>query len=113
EMTVIKSQPGSTGSMQLNDFTGVAPNANCPFPPPTEAMKGLSNTELKERAIKLSKELESFAISFENQESPMMNEKQRAALDQRETEEFKSVYLVRAMELNNAIAARSGPIEIP
>jgi hypothetical protein len=114
EMTVIKTEPGSTGSMQLDGFTGIAPNTKCSFPPPTDAMKILSNKDLKARAATLCTELITLDATIDDQISPTLNDKQRRALDQRRTEDFKSLYLERAMELNNAIIARlGGPVDIP
>jgi len=113
EMTIVKSQPGSGGSLQLHGFTGIAPNTKCSFPPPTEAMKGLSNKELRQRVAALCEALNAFQKSSDNQETFRLNDQQRRALDQSRKDEFKSRYLEQAMLLNNAIAARIGWAEIP
>jgi hypothetical protein len=113
EMTVVRSQPGSTGSLDLKGFTGIAPNTKCSFPPPTEATKGLSNKELKQRVAALCEALDGLQKSIEDQRSIRLNDQQRRALDQQKQEEFKSRYLEQAMELNNAVAARIGWVDIP
>jgi len=113
EMTVVKTQPGSSGSMQLNDFTGIASNTKCSFPPPTEATKGLSNRELKQRIATLCEALDALQKGVDDQISPRLNFEQRRALDRHREDVFKSHYLEQAMELNNALAARVGWIDIP
>jgi hypothetical protein len=51
--------------------------------------------------------------SIDDQASARMNDQQRRALDQRRIEEFKARYMEKAMQLNNAIAARVGWVDIP
>lgn len=113
EMTIIKTQPGSGGSFSLGDFTGIAPGAKCTFPPPTEAMKSLSNKDLKQQIATLCAVLDEFQQKIDNQLDFRLNSQQRRELSQKATDEFKSSYLVQAMALNNAVAARVGWIDIP
>ncbi len=111
EITVVKGRGSSKLDLQNGSF--VAPNTVCQFPPPTEEMKRLSNKELKERAAKLSRELQAFKTKLENQIDYRMKDNDRRALEDRFREEFKSLYLERGAALASAILARiDGPVEI-
>lgn len=113
EMTVVRSQPGSSGSFKLEDFTGIAPDTKCSFPPPTEVMKGFSNNELKQRVAAICEALDTFQKNIDDQTTIGLNDGRRRELDKKATEDFKSHFLEQAMQLNNAIAARVGWVEIP
>jgi len=111
DLTIVKARGDS--KLELENGSFVAPNSHCPFPPPTDEMKRLSNKEIRDRVAKLSGELQAFQVKIDGERTTALSDNQRREVARRAEEEFRSVYLERATSLASAILAQIGPFEIP